>query len=91
MRYFITFHPMTSFSSVYRSMIAISIVSCSFVISVSAAGTIPRDSLRLELSLATGSLDTSGNNRPVTATGTSPIFINDPIYGVPYAQFNGSG
>lgn len=82
---------MTSFSSVYRSMIAIAIVSCSFVVSVSAAGTIPRDSLRLELSLATGSLDTSGNNRPVTATGVAPSYQIDPIYGVPYAQFSGSG
>ncbi len=56
-----------------------------------AAGTIPRDGLRLELLLATGAQDTSGNNRPVTATGVAPSYQVDPVYGVPYAQFSGSG
>jgi len=59
--------------------------------SVSAAGTIPRDWLRLELLLATGAQDTSGNNRPVTATGIAPTYQVDPVYGIPYAQFSGSG
>lgn len=52
---------------------------------------IPRDELRLELLLATGSQDTSGNNRLVTATGVAPSYQIDPVYGIPYAQFSGSG
>ncbi len=58
---------------------------------VFAAGTIPRDGLRLELMLATGAQDTSGNNRIVSATGVAPTYQLDPVYGVPYAQFGGSG
>lgn len=62
-----------------------------FVASTFAAGTIPRDGLRLELMLATCSQDTSGNNRVVTATGIAPVYQIDSIYGVPFAQFSGSG
>lgn len=56
-----------------------------------AAWAIPRDALRLELLLATGAQDTSGNNRPITATGIAPTYQVDPLYGIPYAQFSGSG
>ena len=64
-----------------------------FLLSVStfAAGIIPRDWLRLELMLATGSQDTSGNGRIVSSTGIAPTYQVDPVYGVPYAQFGGSG
>ncbi len=65
--------------------------SCLFVVSTFAAGSIPRTDLRLELMLATGSQDTSGNNRVVTATGIAPTYQIDPTYGVPFAQFGGSG
>ena len=77
--------------------IRIFLVSCLFFLNIAfiyptfAAGSIPRDGLRLELLLATGTQDTSGNNRIVSATGIAPSYQTDPVYGVPYAQFSGSG
>jgi hypothetical protein len=59
--------------------------------SVFAAGTIPRDALRLELLFATGSRDSSGNARIVSSTGVTPTYQVDPIYGVAHAQFAGNG
>lgn len=56
-----------------------------------AAWVIPRTDLRVELLLATGSQDTSGNSRIVTSTGIAPVYETDSTYGVPYAKFNGSG
>lgn len=63
-------------------------LSIAFVYPTFAAGSIPRDGLRLELILATGAQDTSGNKRPVTATGIAPSYQVDSVYGVPYAQFS---
>lgn len=60
-------------------------------IQASAAGNIQRNDLRLELLLATGSLDTSENARVVSSTGIAPIFVTDSQYGISYAQFSGSG
>jgi hypothetical protein len=77
--------------------IHIFLFSCLFLLNIAfiyptfAADSIPRDGLRLELLLATGAQDTSGNNRIVSATGIAPSYQIDPIYGVPYAQFSGSG
>lgn len=62
-----------------------------FSASTFAAGTIPRDGLRLELLLATGSQDTSGNGRIVSSTGVVPSYQVDSTYGIPFAQFTGSG
>jgi hypothetical protein len=56
--------------------------------SVSAAGVIPRGSdLRLELSLATGAVDTSGNNRPVSTATLAPTYETDPQYNISVAKF----
>lgn len=75
----------------WLGMISAFSVSCFFIASVSAAWPIPRTDLRLELMLATGSQDSSGNNRIVTATWVAPSYQVDPTYGVPFAQFGGNG
>lgn len=80
------------FFSKFRICIMLTLVSLSiFSVSTFAAGTIPRDGLRLELLMATGSQDTSGNGRIVSSTGITPTYQIDPLYGVPFAQFTGSG
>jgi hypothetical protein len=56
-----------------------------------AAWAIPRTDLRLELLLATGSQDTSWNNRIVSFTGAVPTYETDSVYGISYAKFNGNG
>lgn len=90
--YFLTIILMVRFPSVRSwGMTLLLSLSCLFICSVSAAGTIPRDGLRLELLLATGAQDTSGNNRLVTSTGIAPSYQVDSVYGMPHARFAGSG
>ncbi len=76
----------SSLVSVFLWFLSLSIFSSSF-----AAGNIPRDSLRLELLLATGSTDTSGNNRIVTSTWLAPVYATDTSYGIPHAKFASGG
>lgn len=60
------------------------------LISTYAAIDIPRTDLRLELMLATGTLDTSGMNRIIETSGSTITFWNDSKYGNPSARFLGS-
>ena len=78
-------------SHILGGMVIILLSPYLFVNNTFSAGDIPRDGLRLELLLATGAQDTSGNNRLVTSTGVAPTFQIDSTYGVPHAQFLGSG
>ena len=78
-------------SHILGGMVIILLSPYLFVNNTFSAGDIPRDGLRLEMLLATGAQDTSGNNRAVTSTGIAPTFQVDPTYGVPHVQFSGSG
>lgn len=75
-------------SSPVRGMMFLILLWSVAIWSVSAAGEIPRGSdLRLELSLSTWAVDTSGNNRPVSITTLAPIYETDSQYNISAARF----
>lgn len=75
----------------YKSMTIVFSLSCFFCFTTFASGGIARNDLRLELMLATGTLDTSGTNRIVTTSGSVLTFQTDSTYGIPFGKFTGSG